>query len=303
MEEEVDPERLINMFTEDLKTAGKSKDTILTYPYTLKAFCKFVKGNLLGVTREDLRDYLNSLRKRNLGQSSIERYFVVISEFYKFLIYSEIYKLPNPITDEFKRRYLKPYKGAAQGVRKCPTTPEVIKLVNSIVNTRDLAIVVLLFKTGIRRKELSELNRSSVDLKNMTIRLEPTAKRTNRTVFIDDETAYCLGRYLKRRSDDNRALFLSKDGSRLGLRPIDELFQKHVKAAGLYNGEQIEDKLTPHCARHWFTTELLEANMSFEHVQFLRGDKGAEAASRYHHINLERLKESYQMCMPRFGLI
>jgi integrase/recombinase XerD len=305
--EELTPEKLISMFAEDLETAGKSKDTIKTYPWTVKNFSKFVNGNLLGVTKEYLKSYLNTMRERKFKQASIDRYFVVLSTFYEFLIYNEIYKQANPIP-AFRKHYLKQYKDTpGESERKCPTTQEATKLVNSILSTRDRAIVVLFFKTGIRRKELSELDINDIDMNKMTIKLKKTAKRTNRLVYFDEETAYVLRRWLKRREilnkKQNPALFLSKYGDRLEPYPIDTLFRKYAKAAGLYKGNQLEDKITPHCARHWFTTELLEAGMSFQHVEHLRGDKGRAAATRYHHPDEEKLKREYQRIIPQFGLI
>ncbi|MGD0953323.1 MAG: tyrosine-type recombinase/integrase [Methanotrichaceae archaeon] len=300
-------EELIKRFEEDLKTAGKAKNTIQTYPQTIRAFSRFVDGNLLGATKENLQAYLNSMRDRDFRQTTIGRYFIILSKFYEFLIYTELYTQANPIIT-FRKRYLRPFKGSSgSSQRWCPTTEEVTKLVNSILNTRDKAIVVLLFKTGIRRKELSELDFSDLDINKMTIKLKKTAKRTNRLVYFDEETAYVLGRWLKRREilnkGKNPALFLSKYGDRLDLYPIDDLFRKYAKMTGLYKGAEIEDKVTPHCARHWFTTELLEAGMSFEHVEHLRGDKGKSAASRYHHPNENKLKGEYQRSIPQFGLI
>ena len=306
MDTEVSSEDLISMFEDDLRLANRSKDTIIWYPNAVKAFNKFVKGNLLRVTKEDLGAYLNTMRERSFKQSSIEKYFVVLNTFYEFLMYKNIYTSANPIPT-FRKHYLRQYKDSDASERRCPTTDEVIKLVNSILNTRDQAIIVLLFKTGIRRKELSELDISNLDIDKMAIKLKPTAKRTNKTVYFDEETAYVLRRWLKRREilnkKKNPALFLSKYGDRLDLYPIDKLFRKYVKSAGLYKGDRTEDALTPHCARHWFTTELLEAGMSFEHVQHLRGDIGREAASGYHHIKEEKLKEEYERSIPQFGLI
>ena len=54
----------------------------------------------------------------------------------------------------------------------------------------DRAIITLLAKTGIRRNELITLDLSDVDFVEQKIRLKPTAKRTNRTVFFDDEAAF-----------------------------------------------------------------------------------------------------------------
>jgi integrase/recombinase XerD len=303
--DQIEAGKLIDTFTEDLKLSRKSPDTIRNYPNIVRAFCKFVNGDLLVITKDTLREYLGTMITRNLKHASIERNFTVLSEFYEFLIYSDLYTLANPVT-AFRKRYLRVYKaGSEAGVRKSPSTSEVIKLVNGIYNTRDLAVVVLLFKTGMRRKELSELDISDVDMTTRTITLKPTAKRTNRTVFFDEECAYVLGRWLKRRENINKhgnpALFISQFGDRLKPHAIGELFMKYAKKVGLY-GNTIETKITPHCARHWFTTELIEAGMMFEHVQHLRGDKGQESANRYHHIKEAELREEYEKCMPVFGI-
>lgn len=298
----MDSEELINRFVTDLKIRRKSPSTLVTYSYTIKAFSRFVGGKLLTVTKDDLINYLETMTVKNFRQPTIVRYFVVIREFYKFLIYNNMYNLPNPISDEFWRYYLES-RGGAPGVRRSPTTDEVETLVNSVLNTRDKAVITLLFKTGIRRKELSELDRSDVNFETGTIILKRTAKRTNRIIFIDPETIFLLRRYLNQREDDNPALFLSRDGTRLGLLPIDVLFKRAVKHAGLYQGDETENALTPRCCRHWFTTALFEATMRSEYIDYLRGDKPKTASAVYKHINPEKVKEEYLRCIPPLGLI
>ncbi|MHC1686333.1 MAG: tyrosine-type recombinase/integrase [Methanothrix sp.] len=71
---------------------------------------------------------------------------------------------------------------------------------------RNKAIIVFLAKTGISRHELVELDISDVDLVEMKIRLKPTAKITNRTVFFNDECSSILRRWLKIREGMNRNL-------------------------------------------------------------------------------------------------
>lgn len=298
----MDSEELIKRFVTDLKIRGKSSSTLVTYSYTIKALARFVGGNLLTMTENDLVNYLAVMREKDFKQSTIERYFVAISAFFKFLIHSNLYNLPNPINDDFWEYYLKS-KGGAPGVRRSPSTNEVITLINSVLNTRDKAIITLLFATGIRRKELSSLDRSDVNLDTRTIILKKTAKRTNKIIFITPETIFVLRRYLGRREDDNPALFLFRDGSRLALGPIDTLFKKAVKHAGLYRGDEIENALTPHCCKHWFTTALFEASMRSEYIDFLRGDKPKRAAGVYIHIIPELVKAEYLRCTPPFGII
>jgi integrase/recombinase XerD len=140
----------------------------------------------------------------------------------------------------------------------------------------------------------------------MTILLNPTKKRTNLWVFFDDECAYVLRRWIKRRKtlnvNNSPALFLTKDLTRMSGIAVGEMFRKYARAAG-FTSDRIEEKLTPHCARHWYTTALMNNRMMPEHVYFLRGDKGKTAASTYHHIDLEKVKEEYLLCIPRLGLI
>jgi hypothetical protein len=66
---------------------------------------------------------------------------------------------------------------------------------------------------------------------------------------------------------------------------VGEMFRKYARAAG-FTSDRIEEKLTPHCARHWYTPALMNNRMMPEHVYFLRGDKGKTATSTYHHIDL-----------------
>jgi len=304
--EKLSCEELIKLFVEDLNLRQRSRDTVKLYPIIVRAFCRSINGRVLELTKDDLRAYLNELIARKFKKSSIVKHFVVLNSFYDFLYDSDIYPF-NPIPS-FRKRYLSFYNPrSTEGKRRCPTTEEASRLVNSILKPRDQAIVILLFKTGIRRKELSELDASDVDMANRTIILKRTAKRSNRKVFFDEEAAYVLNRWLKRREvlnkKGNPALFIGQSGDRLTLRPINVMFNGYAKTAGLTNGEKIEEKLTPHCCRHFFTNELLEAGMPREHIQFLRGDRGKEAIDIYHHINEKKLQEEYEKYIPQLGVL
>lgn len=110
--------------------------------------------------------------------------------------------------------------------------------------------------------ELVELNVSDVDLIEMKIGLKPTAKRTNRTVFFDDEAAFALRRWMKIREGMNKksiqALFLNADGERLNRSGVYNLVVEAARRVGLHNStsDRLEDHFGPHCCRHWFCTHL-----------------------------------------------
>ncbi len=111
----------------------------------------------------------------------------------------------------------------------------------------------------------------------MRIKLKPTAKRTNRTVFFDDECSFILRRWLKIREDMNKkgstALFLNHEGERLNRSGVFNGVVEAAKRAGLHNAasERLEDHFGPHCCRHWFCTHLFRAGMrrlSFRNIPF-----------------------------------
>jgi integrase/recombinase XerD len=119
----------------------------------------------------------------------------------------------------------------------------------------DRAIITLLAKTGIRRNELITLDLSDVDFVEQKIRLKPTAKRTNRTVFFDDEAAFILRRWVKTREELNKkcppALFLNAVGDRLERQGVYDAIVKAVENVGLHgsNSDRLEDHSGPHCGR------------------------------------------------------
>jgi len=182
------------------------------------------------------------------------------------------------------------------------------RMITSTMNIRDRAILFMLAKTGMRRNELITLDVADVDLIENSIKLKPTAKRSNRTLFMDDECSYALRRWLKIRNEENRktgpALFLNQEGERLQRRGVSDVVYSAAARVGLHKPEskRIEEHFSPHCMRHWFTTHLRRAGMRREFIQELRGDSRREAIDIYDHIDLKELKEAYLAAIPQLGI-
>jgi integrase/recombinase XerD len=176
------------------------------------------------------------------------------------------------------------------------------------MDIRNKAIITLLCKTGILRNELITLDVDDVDLVDMRIKLKLTAKRTNRVVFFDAETAFILRRWFKVREGRNRknnpALFLNAEGDRLAKNGILRAVNEAAQRVGLHNpkSERMEDHFSPHCCRHWFTTHLRRAGMRREFIQELRGDARREAIDIYDYIDMKELKEAYLAAIPQLGI-
>ena len=173
--------------------------------------------------------------------------------------------------------------------------------------------MLLLFKTGIRRKELVELDVEDINFQDQSIMVKPTPKRTNRTVFFDRETEIQLKRWLKARDSygwnntkktKTKALFINRRGFRLTGVYLQKKIAEYASHLGLHDpsSDKPEERFTPHCCRHWNNTHLLRAGMKREHVKWLRGDVPRESIDIYYHIDPEEVKQSYLNNMPIFGI-
>jgi integrase/recombinase XerD len=299
---------LIRRFHEDCDLRGMV--STMEYIYRVKEYCAFLdaRGKTpLTVGRDDMKAFLGQLKARELKFGTIKRVYTCVSAFCEFLIAEELVEY-NPILP-FRKYYLRRYKnGSDSESRKLIEVEDASRLVNSILDSRDKCILVLLFKTGMRVGELTSLDVGDVDLDKGEVTLKLKKKRSNRVLFLDDEAIAVLQRWLaarkNRRGAEDHALFLSKIGSRIKKRSVEEVIEKHAERLGLHNpgAEKLEDRFTPHCCRHWFVTHLLRAGMSRDFVKELRGDTRGEAIDIYNHIDKKELKESYLAHIPQLGI-
>ena len=306
-----DPARLIENFCKDCKLRGMTNESIRRYKSSLQIFAEFLlkKGtDIHDVDVHTLKDFLQYiLYERGVKHKTVENYFSALSAFYDYLAFEG--SVSTNIVLPFRKRYLKRYKnGFDDPERKLLTVEEMSKLVNSILDPRDKAIALLLAKTGIRRGELLRIDIDDINWEEYSIMLKPTPKRSNRTVFFDDECAVVLRRWLKVREKLNpktKALFVSyRSLNRLDRNGLYTAIVKYAKRLGLHNPQspKLEDHFGPHCFRHWFTTWLLRNGMPREYVKELRGDKRNEAIDIYHHIDKRELRKTYLACIPKLGV-
>jgi integrase/recombinase XerD len=284
--------------------------SVETYEIYIKQYLKLLASrskDANSADKGDLMDFLSSLRHRGLKQASIEKAFTALSSFYTYMVDEEL--IPNNPITSFKRRYLRKYKAENTSEdRQIISVEKASLLVNSTLNSRDKAVLVILLKTGMRRSELCSLDVGNIDFKNMALKLKSTAKRSNRVLFFDSEAEYVLRAWLEFRKNKDRkgtpALFLGYNGGRISSKEIGHIVKKHASRVGLHNpgSKRLEDRFTPHCCRHWFTTHLIRAGMPRDFVKELRGDVRHEAIDIYNHIDKKELKESYLAHIPQLGI-
>ncbi len=163
---------------------------------------------------------------------------------------------------------------------------------------RDLALLHLLYSTGLRVSELANLNRKDVNLVSREFRVVGKGRKA-RIVFISDMAVQFLKDYLQTRDDNWTPLLLSNSnrsrvkslfGEERRLQPqaIERIVRSLASQAGLVK------KVTPHTLRHTFATELLKNGADIRSVQEMLGHSSITTTQIYTHLTNRRLKEIHE---------
>ena len=168
---------------------------------------------------------------------------------------------------------------------------------NDPVHVRNLAILELLYATGIRVSELVGIDIASIDASTRTIRVRGKGNK-ERTVPYGLPCAEALSRWLGVRPQlvtdkSANAVFLGARGNRIDARAVREIVYdmlKHVPGA---------PRLGPHGLRHSAATHLVEGGADLRSVQELLGHASLGTTQVYTHVSAARLKSAYQQAHPR----
>lgn len=165
--------------------------------------------------------------------------------------------------------------------------------VSTEAGLRDRAILELLFSSGLRVSELVGLDRDHINLKRREFMVRGKGQK-DRPIFISPEAATWLTRYLDKRQDNTRPLFIRYNGSkavdlsgnfhRLTARSIQRLVGRHTLLAG------ITKHVSPHTLRHSFATDLLMNGADLRSVQAMLGHSNISTTQIYTHVTDPHLK-------------
>ena len=305
-------ERLVEMFVDDCQDRQLTEESIRHYKAVAAAFLEYLASQNVPVFSADkfvLIEYLRKRRSEGVDQKTLENNFTVISSLFEYLVFQDLIG-KNPVMG-VRKRYLRRYKNErdvdAESPRKLISVEQMILLINSVIDTRDKAILTVLAKTGVRRGELIAMDVSDIDWEQQLITLKKFKKRSGRIVLFDDETSRLLKRWLAQREKlqpESSALFLGEKGGRLKRNGVYSMVVKYAEQVGLHDSKSAkpEDHFTPHCFRHWFTTHLRRAGMDREFIKALRGDRRREAIDIYDRIDRQELRRAYLAKRPQLGL-
>ena len=153
---------------------------------------------------------------------------------------------------------------------------------------RDLAMIDLLYSTGIRVGELVNLNVSDVDFEARECVVFGKGDK-ERKIYFDAKTKIHLQHYLNTRKDNNPALFVTLDA------PYDRLKISGVEIRVRKLGRQLNmEKIHPHKFRRTMATRAIDKGMPIEQVQKILGHSQIDTTMQYAMVNQMNVKTSHQ---------
>jgi site-specific recombinase XerD len=298
--------KIISLITKFLEYAeigkNQSQKTIQNYHHYLKRFSRWA-GNISPskITLDQIHNYRLYLNRyedeqgRTLSPKTQNYHLIALRAFLKYLSKNDI-----PSLAPEKIELGKAEKRSVEFL----TREEMERMFKSAIcnersGIRDRAILEMLFSTGLRVSEIRNLNRAQVDLKRGEFMVRGKGRKP-RIVFLSDDAAKWVGRYLQARPDNWKPLFINSrrqkndddldldEKYRLSTVSIQNIVRRVAKEAGIIK------KVSPHTIRHSFATNLLFQGADLRSVQDLLGHESITTTQIYTHLTNKKLKEVHQ---------
>ena len=275
---------------------------------TVKAYSSDIVSFILWLDNADclkadfnkLREYLHFIQRFDYKKTTIARKVASIRTFYKFL---------------FRERYIDSNPAISLSAPKRPkslpkflTPEEVEKILNNVkietpAGFRNRVILELLWATGMRVSELSNLNFGDLNLEENEIRVFGKGAK-ERIVLISNRAKDYLKQYINSARkliapdydtgeiNDDTPLFINNTGFRLQNKTIRKAINETVEKI------ELPKKVTPHVFRHSFATKLIENGADLRVVQELLGHAGISNTQIYTHISMKHMRDVYETAHP-----
>ena len=276
--------------------------------HTVSAYCSDVISFIIWLNGSDctkvdfnkLREYLHFIQKFDYKKTTVARKTASIRTFYKFM---------------FREKYVDNNPSASLTAPKRPkslpkflTPQEVEQILSNIkietpAGFRNRVILELLWATGMRVSELSNLNFGDLNLDENEIRVFGKGAK-ERIVLISERAKKYLMQYINSARKliapeynigditDDSPIFINSTGYRLQNKTIRNAINDVVSQI------ELPKKVTPHVFRHSFATKLIENGADLRVVQELLGHAGISNTQIYTHISLKHMQDVYESAHP-----
>ena len=232
--------------------------------------------------------------KGSLKRQTQNYFLVALRSFFRFLIKQKLQVISPEMIELGKQR--------DRNIKFL--LPDELERLFQVVETkdeiglRDRAILEVLFSTGLRVSELTNLNKEQVNLESGEFGVIGKGGKA-RVVFLSKRAKDWLTKYFNKRSDPYRSLFVRYSGPkakegltdekmRLSVRSVERLIDKYRKKAGILF------RIGPHILRHSYATDLLSHGADLRSVQEMLGHKNISTTQIYTHVTKTRVKEIHE---------
>jgi integrase/recombinase XerD len=286
-----------------------SSKTIKAYQTDLGQFRKFLAdGNysmeVAKITKTELRGYLEAISV--LKPKSIKRKIATIKAMFNYLEFDDIVTM-NPLRKMRikikepkqlpKALTIKEIGDIFKSVYDANVTPEDQNSYSYFAEIRNIAVIELLFATGGRVSEISNLRNNQVDLNSGQVMLKGKGEKERIIQICNKETITLLKKYRRLSNNKiktaNNYFLVNRFNNRLS----DQSIRNIVSA--LSNDAKIQTHVTPHVFRHSFATLLLEKDVDIKYIQSMLGHSSIMTTQIYTHVNKEKQKQILRTKHPR----
>ena len=241
---------------------------------------------------EAVRSFAASSYRKGLSSRTIQRQLSAARTFFRYLLREKHVK-KNPVASV----------SAPKSGKRLPENLDADRMAR-LVNisgkgplvARDRAILELLYSSGLRLAELTDLDLGDVDIADATARVTGKGNK-DRILPVGRYALEALVAWLKERvtlaAPDETALFVSNKGTRLSRRSVQARVDHWARKQG------INTKVYPHLFRHSFATHLLESSHDLRGVQELLGHASISTTQIYTHLDFQHLAQIYDQTHPR----
>jgi integrase/recombinase XerD len=272
---------------------GLSSNTLEAYEMDLISFVTFLESisikTIEDVSRDDVLQYMLSERERGMKDTTISRRLVSIRLFFSYLAKNKI--IPNNITD------IMDFPKIAHVLPDFLTLDEVDNLLNAvsgkdIYSLRDKAILEMIYSTGLRVSELTNLKTENILSEELCIRC--IGKGGKERIIPYGETArgilqvYMNKARPKLQTEASKSfIFLTRTGRPMSRQRIWQLIKKYAIDA------DIRKRISPHTLRHSFASHLLSKGGDLRVIQELLGHADIATTQIYTHVDTDKFKSAH----------
>jgi len=263
-----------------------------------RIFPQGIEADAIDITA--LRGYLGYLHSKGMNKRSVMRKLASLKSFFRFLV-REGHLSHNPAKILHSPRLAKTVprvlseEEAGQLVESPKNVPRKETKNSRVSSARDLALLELLYATGLRASEAVSLRFENLFFDDRIIRILGKGRK-ERIVPFGDSSAAALSRYLSVRPGKKFGadfIFLNLKGGPLTSRSLQRIVEKYSKELFM------EKDPSPHTFRHSFATHLLSRGADLRTIQELLGHQSLSTTQKYTHIAASELKRIYESAHPR----